>query len=107
MKIYYIYVLKTTECNKVYVGITTDPKRRERQHKNVESKMWKQLTKCGRAVKRYGASTFSLVVKDQATTKKEAARLERVWIERFGPKRLWNSSRGGEYKPDLEAIDET
>lgn len=98
MKIYYIYVLKTTKCNKVYIGITTDPVRRERQHKNVANKMWKQLTKCGRAVKRYGAESFSLVVKDQANTKAEAAMLEQKWIERFGKARLWNSSRGGEYK---------
>lgn len=96
MKLYHIYILKTTRCSKVYVGITTDPARRERQHKNVAGLMYKQLTKCGRAVKRYGASTFSLVVKETTTSKKEAALLEQKWIERFGKSRLWNSSKGGE-----------
>ncbi len=95
---YYIYILKTTACKKMYVGITTDPYRRFQQHKQVEKHKWKKLTKCGRAVKRYGASTFSLVIKDKADTKKEAAELEQKWIKRIGLKRLWNSSKGGEYK---------
>ena len=95
---YYIYILKTTRCNKVYVGITTNPYRRERQHKQVGKHKWKTLTKCGRAVKRYGAETFTLVVKESCKTKSEAAIIEKKWIKRFGMKRLWNSSRGGEYK---------
>lgn len=93
---YHIYVLKSTKCNKVYIGITTDPKRRERQHKNVANKMWKTLTKCGRAVKRYGPETFSLEVKESTPNKHEAADIEKKWIARFGKKRLWNSSSGGE-----------
>lgn len=97
MKKYYIYVLKTTKCRKVYIGITTDPARRLRQHLNCENKMWKKLTKAGRAVKRYGAESFSLVVKETTTSKTEATRIEKLWISRFGPKRLWNSSIGGEY----------
>lgn len=97
MKVYHIYVLSSTKCRKVYIGITTDPKRRLRQHLNCENKMWKNLTKAGRAVKRYGADTFSLVVKETTTSKVEAARIEQEWIKRFGKKRLWNSSKGGEY----------
>ena len=100
MKEYHIYVLSTTRCRKVYIGITTDPARRLRQHLNCEGKMWKNLTKAGRAVKRYGAATFSLVVKATTTSKTEAAKIEQEWIARFGPKRLWNSSKGGEYKRD-------
>lgn len=97
---YYIYILKTTECKKVYIGITVDPIRRERQHKAVERLKWKDCTKCGRAVKRYGAHTFTLVVKEVCETKREAVIAERKWIKRFGFKRLWNSSKGGEYKCD-------
>ena len=95
---YYIYILKTTACRKVYIGITTDPDRRFRQHINVAKRKWKELTTCGRAVKRYGPETFSLVVKETCETKSEAAAAERKWIARFGRRRLWNSSRGGEYK---------
>lgn len=95
---FYVYVLKTSACNKVYVGITVDPKRRFRQHCLVVLKPWKELTKCGRAVKRYGFETFSLVVKAGCNTEEEAVRIEKDWIKRFGAKRTWNSSRGGEYK---------
>lgn len=102
MKQYHIYVLSTTKCRKVYIGITTDPVRRLRQHLSCETKMWKKLTKAGRAVKRYGADSFSLTVKATTASKTEAARIEQEWISRFGPKRLWNSSRGGEYKRDKE-----
>ena len=94
---YYIYVLKTTACNKVYVGCTTNPERREREHKRVEKRKWKDLTKCGKAVKRYGAHTFSLVVKEECETMDEAVIAEDKWIKRFGPKRLWNSSVKGGY----------
>ena len=95
---YYLYILKTTKCNKVYVGITKDPKRRERDHKNTQNLKWGNLTKCGRAVKRYGADSFSLVIKAKSESKEEIIKLEKEWIARFGYKRLWNSSRGGEYK---------
>lgn len=93
---YYVYALVTTRCNKRYIGITTNPERRLRQHKSVEDKMWKTLTKCGRAVKRYGAASFSLEIKGTFITIEEAANFECELIKRFGVKRLWNSSKGGE-----------
>lgn len=92
---FYLYVLRTTKCNKVYVGITTNPKRRERQHKQVAKHKWKTLTACGRAVKRYGAESFSLVIKGKFKTRAEAAIEEEIWIDRFGPKRTWNMNSGG------------
>lgn len=94
--VYYVYVLKTTKCRKVYIGVTNDPKRRLKQHKSVENLMWKQLTCCGRAVKRYGANTFTMVLKGAFKTQKEAAEFECTLIKRFGKKRLWNSSTGAE-----------
>lgn len=95
---FYVYILKTTACNKLYVGITKDPKRRERNHKCVSKHKWKTLTRCGRAVKRYGPETFSLVVKASFETKEEAVEEEKKLIQRLGRSRVWNSSRGGEYK---------
>lgn len=95
---FYLYQLKTTACNKYYIGITTNPDRRFRQHMQVAKHKWKTLTKCGRAVKRYGADTFSMRILEKNGDKKVIVELEVIWIKRFGMKRLWNSSRGGEYK---------
>ena len=95
---YYVYALVTTLCNKRYIGITTNPERRLRQHKSVHDKMWKTLTKCGRAVKRYGPESFSLEIKGEFFDMDEAAEFECILIKRFGMKRLWNSSKGGEGK---------
>lgn len=64
----------------------------------VAQHKWKTLTTCGRAVKRYGPESFKLIVKAGANTSREIAVIEKIWIKRFGPKRIWNSSKGGEYK---------
>ena len=91
----YVYQLRTTACNKYYIGITNDTNRRFNQHMSVAKHKWKTLTKCGRAVKRYGVDTFSMRILETCKTKKEARRLEKMWIKRFGMKRLWNENRGG------------
>ena len=92
---HYVYQLRTTACSKYYIGITTNPRRRLLQHLNVANHKWKTLTKCGRAVKRYGAGTFSMRLLAVCYTKDEARAKEKQWIKRFGMKRLWNENKGG------------
>ena len=94
---FYLYAIKSTECQKQYVGITNDPDRRFRTHMNTENKRWKCLTKCGKAVKRYGAHTFSMRIKAESESRNEIVALEKEWIKRIGLKRLWNSNIGGAY----------
>ena len=93
--VFYVYQLRTTECNKFYIGVTNDPDRRFKQHMSQEKRKWKDLTKCGRAVKRYGAHTFSMRILERCENDSTAKRLEKVWIKRIGKRRLWNSNRGG------------
>jgi len=94
---YYIYSLKSSKCNKQYIGITTNPEKRFRAHMNTENKKWKTLTKCGKAVKRYGANTFSMRILGETFDRNEIVKLEKMWIKRIGLKRLWNSNIGGAY----------
>jgi len=94
-KLHYVYRLHTTACNKCYIGITTNPERRLRQHLNVARHKWKTLTKCGRAVKRYGADTFSMTIMYVCYEKNECRNMEKKIIKRFGMKRLWNENKGG------------
>lgn len=95
MRKHYVYRLSTTKCRKHYVGITTNPDRRFRQHLSVETRKWKELTKCGKAVKRYGAESFFMTIMYECKTKNEARTKEKAVIKRFGMKRLWNMNRGG------------
>ena len=93
----YVYELKTTKCRKSYIGLTTDPKRRLRSHRNVAKHKWKTLTKCGRAVRRYGADSFYLILLAKKDDRKRGIQLEAAFIKQRGLKRLWNSNRGGAY----------
>lgn len=95
MKTYFIYILKSSKCSKAYVGVSTNPERRFKQHLNVAKHKWRTLTKCGRAVKRYGASTFTMRIVAECKTSIEASKEEDKWIKRFGKKRLWNTTSGG------------
>ena len=93
----YVYELKTTRCKKSYIGLSTNPKRRLRQHKNEAKKKWKFLTKCGRAVKRYGESSFYMELLAKTPDRTRAIELEAKFIKKRGLKRTWNSNRGGVY----------
>ena len=95
---YYLYRMRCTECNKFYIGITNNPKRRLKSHLSVEKLKWRDLTKFGRAVKRYGAKTFTMEIIQRTDDVEEIQRLESKWIKQLGLKRLWNSSiTGGAY----------
>ena len=96
-KYIFVYELKTTACRKSYIGLTTDPKKRLKAHKRVERHKWKTLTKCGRAVKRYGAHTFFMVLLAKTYDEERALSLESQFIKARGKKRLWNSNTGGSY----------
>lgn len=92
---YYVYQLKTTKCNKYYIGVTNNPERRFKQHCAQENRPWKKLTRAGKAIKRYGADTFSMRILEECETEQEACDLEFMWIKRFGRKRVWNGNCGG------------
>ena len=97
VKGFYLYILKSTECNKQYVGITNNIDRRFKSHMNQENIKWKKLTKAGKAVRRYGAKTFSIRIMAESEERNEIVALEKEWIKRIGLKRLWNSNCGGAY----------
>lgn len=96
---YYIYMMRSTECrHKCYIGLTKAPRNRLKSHLAVEKQKWKNLTKFGRAVKRYGADTFTMKILERTPDIDEAMELESKWIKHFGPKKLWNSTKvGGAY----------
>lgn len=96
---YYIYQMKSTACqHKCYIGVTNNPRKRLKSHLSVEKLKWRQLTNFGRAVKRYGASTFTMKILDQTDDLEEASLLETKWIQRLGRKKVWNHAmKGGSY----------
>ena len=91
------YSVYPTSSSKNYIGLTTDPNRRFKSHMNVAKHKWRTLTKCGRAVKRYGPDTFHMAIIHKCSCPKEAQRLEKAFIKKRGIKKLWNSNKGGRY----------
>lgn len=99
-KKYYVYQLKSSACqHKSYIGISSNPRKRFRSHLNQEKRKWRELTKCGKAVKRYGADTFTMKILETHTDPDKAMEAETKWIRRLGRKKLWNSTynSGGSY----------
>jgi len=94
---YYIYVMKSVLCSKQYVGMTNNPRKRLKSHLNSEKLKWYKLTKFGRAVKRYGAKSFTMRIIAETEDVDEAMKIESLWIKRLGSKRVWNSNTGGAY----------
>lgn len=100
VKRYYVYQLRSSACqHKCYIGITNNPRKRFKSHMGAANLKWRELTKCGRAVKRYGPHTFTMRILDSFRTPEEAMEAETKWILRFGRKKLWNSTynSGGSY----------
>ena len=94
---FYLYALRTTKCSKQYIGITNNPERRFKTHMGVAKHKWRTLTKCGRAVKRYGPETFRMEILEEHPDRESIMEAEKRWIKRFGLKRLWNENKGGAY----------
>lgn len=96
---YYIYQMKSSACqHKCYIGVTNNPRKRLKSHLNAEKLKWRQLTNFGRAIKRYGAKTFTMKIVAQTECIEEASLLETKWIQNLGHKRTWNHARfGGSY----------
>ena len=97
--IYYIYRMKSSACqHKCYIGVTNNPKKRLKSHLSVVTLKWKKLTNFGRAVKRYGAETFTMTILEETECIIEASEMETKWIQRMGRTKVWNHAmKGGSY----------
>ena len=58
MNHYYVYTISNINNDKLYVGVTNDPKRRWREHLYKSEK--ESVSKIYSAMKKYGKSTFSM-----------------------------------------------
>lgn len=91
--------MKSSACqHKCYIGVTNNPRKRLKSHLNAERLKWRQLTNFGRAIKRYGADTFTMTILEETESIEEIRVLETKWITRLGRRRVWNHAmKGGSY----------
>lgn len=89
----YVYEIRNLLTGKLYVGVSSDPQARFFAHMNQR----KNLTKLGRAVKKYGKENFRLRVLSQHLERDDAYREEIRLIAAMNLMvRGYNSSPGGD-----------
>jgi hypothetical protein len=89
-----VYLLKNTVNNKVYIGATTQ----EYKVRMNNGTGYRLCPAVYAAIKEYGADKFSYETLDTASSKKDAADLERKYIELYdsrNPEKGYNMRKGG------------
>jgi group I intron endonuclease len=95
-----IYLIKSTQSNKIYIGYTKDYKTRWKRHlKNCHNQHLK------RAMNKYGRETFEFSILEYWTTELEIKQAEEFWIAYFKAigAELYNQTLGGEHPCIIDA----
>lgn len=93
--LYHIYLIENTENGKQYVGQTTDPRRRCRQHMNLTHSRCPALHG---AIEKYGPCSFTFTTLARCETQEEANTQEKHWIKELNTlsPNGYNLTEGGE-----------
>ncbi|RLD19663.1 MAG: hypothetical protein DRI71_11485 [Bacteroidetes bacterium] len=92
-----VYEVYCDVDNRVYIGITGDPKTRLAKHLSVVNLPDSKLSKFGKAIKDLGALHFDMRILVSGVTREEASELERFYIlEKGFPDNVWNTTNGGD-----------
>lgn len=93
-----IYIIRNKINNKLYIGYSTNYKRRKKDH--FDPKYWKYQpnTYLYKAMKKYGRHNFHIFVIEDKLTKENALKLEAYYIKYFKQLGyvLYNLTKGGE-----------
>ena len=94
MGLTYVYSLTHAETRREYVGISSSPERRLREHRRAN-----RPTHISRALAKYGAAAFAFKIEAALPTRAEADIAERILIATRKP--AFNMTAGGEGCPGL------
>jgi group I intron endonuclease len=102
-KMFHIYIIQNKLNHKIYVGKTSEPKRRWREHKKVASGGKEKYDRNFRAVHsalgKYGEDNFEFLLVEEFSDELEAYEAEEFWIEFFQSHRKeigYNETKGGD-----------
>lgn len=86
IKRYYIYKIWNTQNFKVYIGLTSNPSYRQRQHTNIVNNLPadnKRVLKIHRAIKEIGIDKFTFEVFEEHDNLSVASQRENYWIDYY------------------------
>lgn len=81
-EVYYIYKITNIKNNKIYIGQSTNPNKRFKNHMNKNYNGGTSHT-INNDVNKYGDDSFVLSVIDECKNKEEADKKEDYWIEYY------------------------
>lgn len=95
-EVYYIYKITNIKNNKIYIGQSTNPNKRFKNHMNKNYNGGTSHT-INNDVNKYGDDSFVLSVIDECENKEEADKKEDYWIEYYKNNgyEMYNIKKGG------------
>lgn len=93
---FYLYLIFNTINNKLYVGITNNPKERWKRHKSDAKSKKRFAVHC--AIAKYGYDKFVFKVIEELETKEQANEREAMWIKSLKENsyQIYNETDGGD-----------
>ena len=106
----YIYAIENTINGSVYVGKTTNPQKRWRDHKAAANNLVEPTSMLYRAMRKYGVENFAFTIIDEHEDESYTLEtLEPKWIAYYkdAGKKVYNLTNGGDGIPGYRHTDET
>lgn len=109
MQASYVYLILNMQNNKIYVGVSRNPKRRWQKHKSIaRSETSNRKYAIHHAIKKYGEASFVFKVIEKFTNEVNAYKREELWIAalKIEGYSLYNITEGGDRGPSMVWSDE-
>jgi group I intron endonuclease len=110
MSNFYIYIVHNIVNNKVYVGQTTNLRKRWNHHRSTASSITKKKWPLHRAIVKYGIESFVFTLIQEVQNKDELDLAEQYWIKHFNSRDRnygYNLTDGGNGPSGAKRSEET